>query len=127
MKPLADLKALIQQTEAKGGSQDPSLANLYAQLGQLYQSRLENGEFEDYQHELALAVEYFHKAVDLQRRLGLDTDLATTLNHLAELYRTQGRYDQAEPLYLQALDLRQRNLGDDHADVATSLNNLARL
>ncbi|WP_254921402.1 tetratricopeptide repeat protein, partial [Nodularia sp. NIES-3585] len=43
------------------------------------------------------------------------------------LYESQGRYDQAEPLYLQALELLKRLLGDNHPSVATSLNNLALL
>jgi tetratricopeptide (TPR) repeat protein len=46
---------------------------------------------------------------------------------LAGLYRSQGRYNDAEPLYLQSLDIWKRQLGDDHPDVATSLNNLALL
>ncbi|WP_396687740.1 tetratricopeptide repeat protein, partial [Microcystis aeruginosa] len=43
------------------------------------------------------------------------------------LYRSQGRYPEAEPLYLEALDLIKRLLGDNHPGVATSLNNLAEL
>ena len=46
---------------------------------------------------------------------------------MAGLYRSQGRYNDAEPLYLQSLDIRKRQLGNDHPDVATSLNNLAVL
>ena len=30
-------------------------------------------------------------------------DTATAINNLAYLYRDRGRYDEAEPLYLQAL------------------------
>ncbi|CCI34922.1 Kinesin light chain (fragment) [Microcystis aeruginosa PCC 9701] len=53
--------------------------------------------------------------------------MATSLNNLAHLYESQGRYTEAEPLYLEALDLRKRLLGDNHPSVATSLNNLAEL
>ncbi|NCR58490.1 MAG: tetratricopeptide repeat protein [Microcystis aeruginosa LL13-06] len=43
------------------------------------------------------------------------------------MYQSQGRYPEAEPLYLEALDLYKRLLGDNHPLVATSLNNLAGL
>ncbi|OUL28469.1 tetratricopeptide repeat protein, partial [Nostoc sp. 106C] len=43
------------------------------------------------------------------------------------LYDSQGRYSEAEPLYLQALSLKRRLLGEEHPSVATSLNNLAGL
>ncbi|MEH2164643.1 MAG: tetratricopeptide repeat protein, partial [Nostoc sp.] len=33
----------------------------------------------------------------------------------------------AEPLYIEALAMRKRLLGDEHPNVATSLNNLALL
>ena len=38
-----------------------------------------------------------------------------------------GRYKEAEPLYVQALGLMEKNLGPDHPSVATALNNLAEL
>ncbi len=40
---------------------------------------------------------------------------------------TQGQYAQAEPLYKRSLAIREKALGPDHPDVATSLNNLAEL
>jgi tetratricopeptide (TPR) repeat protein len=52
---------------------------------------------------------------------------SASLNNLASLYKSQGKYNQAEPLYQQALALLQKLLGDDHPDVAFSLNNLAEL
>ncbi|HEX3045013.1 MAG TPA: tetratricopeptide repeat protein [Bacillota bacterium] len=39
----------------------------------------------------------------------------------------QGRYEEAEPLYKRALEIRERVQGLDHPDTTTSLNNLALL
>jgi tetratricopeptide (TPR) repeat protein len=49
------------------------------------------------------------------------------LNNLASLYKSQGRYSEAEPLYLDALEMTKRLFTGDHPNVATSLNNLALL
>ena len=54
-------------------------------------------------------------------------DTASSLNNLAGLYRAQGRYAEAEPLYRRALAIREAVLGPDHPDTASSLNNLAGL
>ncbi len=48
-------------------------------------------------------------------------------NHLGELYRLQGRYAEAEPLYKRALAIKEKFLGPEHPEVATSLNNLGLL
>ncbi len=50
-----------------------------------------------------------------------------SLNNLADLYQKQGRYADAEPLYKRALAIREKALGPNHPDVASSLNNLAEL
>ena len=44
-----------------------------------------------------------------------------------QLYHAQGRYADAEPHYQRALAIREKVLGPEHPDVATSLNNLAVL
>ncbi len=63
-----------------------------------------------------------------EKALGPDhPDVATALNNLAVLYRAQGRYAEAEPLYKRSLAIREKALGPDHPDVAQSLNNLAEL
>ena len=56
-----------------------------------------------------------------------DPMVANALNEVALLYKAQGQYAQAEPLYKRALAIREKALGPDHPDVAQSLNNLADL
>ena len=43
------------------------------------------------------------------------------------LHDAAGRYEQAEPLYQQALEIRRQVLGEQHPDFAPSLGNLAGL
>ena len=57
----------------------------------------------------------------------IDQRVATELNNLAEAYRLQGRYAEAEPLYKRSLAIREKALGPEHPRVATTLNNLAVL
>ncbi len=52
-------------------------------------------------------------------------DTATCLNNLATLYVNQGKYEQADPLYKQALHIREYHLGLRHPDTTSSLNELA--
>ncbi len=40
--------------------------------------------------------------------------VATSLNNLAGLYLSQGRSEEAEPLYLQALAIAEQALGENH-------------
>ena len=54
-------------------------------------------------------------------------ELAASLARIANLYFDQGRYSEAEPLYLRSLHINQQQLGADHPDTATSLSNLALL
>ncbi|MEH2129071.1 MAG: CHAT domain-containing tetratricopeptide repeat protein [Nostoc sp.] len=69
------------------------------------------------------------EAVNLgsSQQLTEHSEYCDSLNNLAELYRIQGCYLEANPLYLQALTIRKSLLGSEHPDVAQSLNNLAVL
>ena len=57
-----------------------------------------------------------------QRALAIDEtslppdhpDLAIDLNNLAELYHSQGRYSEAEPLYIKGLRILRQKLGENH-------------
>ncbi|MBO1047233.1 MAG: tetratricopeptide repeat protein [Dolichospermum sp. DEX182a] len=121
------LEASLAEAINQWGANSSKLETLYSQLGNLYSERVQSGKSADRERELALAEQYFNRAIVLQTQFQQQDALANSLNNLALLYRLQGRYNDAEPLYLQSLDIRKRQLGDDHPDVATSLNNLALL
>jgi tetratricopeptide (TPR) repeat protein len=48
-------------------------------------------------------------------------------SRLAVVYKSQGKYAQAEEFYQRALAIREKALGAGHPDVAQTLNNLAIL
>ena len=54
-------------------------------------------------------------------------DVGNSLNNLATLYYTLGRYAEADPLFKRALAISEKAHGPDHLDVSQSLNNLAVL
>lgn len=49
-------------------------------------------------------------------------NIAESLHGLAQVYLGQGRYTEAETLFVQALEIRKRLLGDNSLQVADSLN-----
>jgi len=78
--------------------------------------------------DYAEARKQFERAVKTAEAFGLeDPRLATSLNGLAETYRAQGHYAEAEPLYKRSLAIREKTLRPDHPDIIQSLNNLAGL
>jgi tetratricopeptide (TPR) repeat protein len=46
---------------------------------------------------------------------------------LASLYKSQGRYDEAEPLYVECLQKMKVVLGENHPNTMTFINDLALL
>ena len=49
--------------------------------------------------------------------------LGQAINKLAILYDSQGKHDKAESLYLQALRLAKKLLGEDHLNTNILFNN----
>ncbi len=49
------------------------------------------------------------------------------LNQAAVFCHERGQYADAEPLFKRSLVIREKELGPNHPEVATSLNNLAEL
>jgi tetratricopeptide (TPR) repeat protein len=56
-----------------------------------------------------------------------DEDLIWVFTGLGRFYQGQGLYGLAQPWYEQCLSTVKARLGEEHPDVATSLNNLASL
>lgn len=57
----------------------------------------------------------------------LDSRLTKSLNNLAALYHSQGKYRMAEDLYLKALEIKRRIYPEENEEIALALQNLAIL
>ena len=117
-----DLLELIEQIEVNKGKKEPRLASLYASLAKIYNNRLLNLPLSDYRQELLLAIEYYQKAIDLQKELNLELDLVASLDSLAGIYYFLGEYQKAIEFYQQSLAIFQK-IGDRWGE-ADSYNNL---
>ena len=51
----------------------------------------------------------------------------STLRTLASELQEQGKYDEAEPYFRQALEVTRETLGNGHPDTIDSINHLAGL
>lgn len=56
-----------------------------------------------------------------------DPRWAKNLNNLGEVFRSQGKYSSAEPLFQEASSIAEKSLGKSHPDFAKVQNNLALL
>jgi tetratricopeptide (TPR) repeat protein len=74
----------------------------------------------------ALAEQLYQRALCIwEQQLGPEhPDVAEILDNLANLYRKQGRYAEAEPLYQRALHIREQ-MGAEHPETAETLHDYA--
>lgn len=54
-------------------------------------------------------------------------NITENLNNLAKLYQSQGRYEEAEPLLIQALAIAEQALGENHPNTVKIRENLQTL
>jgi tetratricopeptide (TPR) repeat protein/CHAT domain-containing protein len=115
---LAGLVWSVVLTGAADAQTDDDPAALNAEVVRLYQA----GKY-------AEATKVAERLLAIREKvLGPEhTDVARSLNNLAEVYRAQGRNAEAEPLYRRSLAIREKALGLEHPDVAIVLDNLAEL
>jgi tetratricopeptide (TPR) repeat protein len=67
------------------------------------------------------------QTLDIEKRNEINSRLAKSLNNMAALYHTQGKYSMAEELYKRCLEIKQTVYGEEHMEVAISWHNLAVL
>ena len=103
--------------EPRGAIQHALWENYIAAGAEAYQQ----GRYAEAEKQLTAALKEAEALVPAAPRL------VTTLHNLAEVYRTQGKYPEAEPLHKRALAIQHEALGPHHLDVAVSLNKLAFL
>jgi tetratricopeptide (TPR) repeat protein len=76
----------------------------------------------------AEAVKHAKAALSAAETIELnDWRLATIVSVLARIYRAQGRYAEAEPLYQRSLAIFEKALGPEHTGLAKTLGSLAKL
>jgi tetratricopeptide (TPR) repeat protein len=119
------LEDSLEKAIQQWGEDSPKLASLYGQLGKAYGQQIKQGNYTTFGQEASRAEQLLQNAINQSSQ---PSDfLAENLNNLALLYFTQGKYEEAEPLYLRSLSIRESQLGENHPNVAESLNNLAEL
>ena len=73
----------------------------------------------------ALSLELLSARLQTERTNGKDTSF--TLNTLASELYTQGKFDEAEPLYRQGLEVTRETYGRRHPNTLKSIGNLGTL
>jgi len=121
-KLLADLEQRIhdEQLRVEKGAAAKSLYHLLV----WYSDELT--EVGKYQESL-IAIQQAKQLVDQQKVVLDELKLAFLLNQVGIAYHFNGHYAVAEPFFRRSLKIYEQQLGPEHSDVATSLNNLAAL
>lgn len=120
-----DLQTLMETSdellaaERALGPNHPGVAVIAVKLGEQY----------TYARKFAYAENAYKRALTLLKQCWgqHSIELADCLFKLANLYYIQKRYQESESLHWKVLEIRKHALGDEHSDVAVSLERLAYL
>jgi len=77
--------------------------------------------------DYAQAEKHWLAALELAESGDDENRLTATLEHLAEAFWFQNKFDLAAPVLRRLLRMYERRLGEDHFDVAIVANNMAML
>ncbi|NJR57900.1 MAG: tetratricopeptide repeat protein [Cyanobacteria bacterium CRU_2_1] len=86
-----------------------------------------SGDFETWQHCKRLVTHVQTIECHFTQLTHPAVSSGRLLNAAGYYLHDQGRYSEAEPLSLRSLSIREQQLGEQHPDVASSLNNLVGL
>jgi CHAT domain-containing protein/Tfp pilus assembly protein PilF len=113
------LERALTLTEGVRGPEDTQVADVAAQLANVYVDLPDNARAESlYQRALAI----------MDKTLGAEHPAtAIVRSRLAKLYQLTGQRLKAEPLVKQALEVIEKTLGPDHLAFVRSLSTLASL
>jgi tetratricopeptide (TPR) repeat protein len=104
--PVLDLLRQIEQLQQNPEQNLPQLARLFEQLGQVYAGRDQSAKNRQF------AIQVYQRAIQLQRQLGHQAELADSLKKLGDLYfELRDNVQQASKAYDEALRLF-REVGD---------------
>ncbi len=102
-----------------------NLAQLYTEKGFYYKAEALQMESKNIYH--SFYKQAIKDSVKTEESYKAIKDYAKACNNLGYLYHKQSLYSKAEPLYLEARDIRRLLLGETHIDCADSYTNLATL
>lgn len=93
-----------------------------------WQAYIHEGSRAYHQGQYARAEALLNRALDLAEHFNQpDARLAESLYNLAEVYRAQGEFGKAEPLYWRSLPITAETVGPEHPDMASGITGLALL
>ncbi len=115
------------------GDHYKNVSKILNNLGWMYSTQGRYIESEDrYLHSLSIQQALLRKSdddplADRNEIFNLYIFYTTTCSNVGWLYTEQGRYKEAESIYLDSLEIKEYLLGKDHPHIAPVLNNLAWL